>query len=73
MDREQLDLVEEYADIIQIGARNMQNFSLLNRAGEAQKPVLLKRGLSATIQEWLMAAEYVMAKGNRTIPATLWT
>jgi len=67
MDREQCDLVEEYADIIQIGARNMQNFSLLNRAGEAQKPVLRKRGLSATIQEWLMAAEYVMAKGNRNV------
>jgi 3-deoxy-7-phosphoheptulonate synthase len=67
MDREQCDLVEEYADIIQIGARNMQNFSLLNRAGEARKPVLLKRGLSATIQEWLMAAEYVMAKGNRNV------
>lgn len=67
MDREQCDLVEEYADIIQIGARNMQNFSLLNRAGEARKPVLLKRGLSATIQEWLMAAEYVMAKGNNNV------
>jgi len=67
MDREQCDLVEEYADIIQIGARNMQNFSLLNRAGMARKPVLLKRGLSATIQEWLMAAEYVMAKGNNNV------
>ena len=67
MDHDQCDLVEKYADIIQIGARNMQNFSLLNRAGEARKPVLLKRGLSATIQEWLMAAEYVMAKGNRNV------
>jgi 3-deoxy-7-phosphoheptulonate synthase len=67
MDHVQCDLVEEYADIIQIGARNMQNFSLLNRAGEARKPVLLKRGMSATIQEWLMAAEYVMAKGNRNV------
>ena len=67
MDHQQCDLVEEYADIIQIGARNMQNFSLLNRAGEARKPVLLKRGLSATIQEWLMAAEYIMAKGNRNV------
>jgi 3-deoxy-7-phosphoheptulonate synthase len=64
MDHELCDLVEEYADIIQIGARNMQNFSLLNRAGKARKPILLKRGLAATIQEWLMAAEYIMAKGN---------
>jgi 3-deoxy-7-phosphoheptulonate synthase len=64
LDHVQCDLVEEYADIIQIGARNMQNFSLLNRAGKAQRPILLKRGLSATIQEWLMAAEYIMAQGN---------
>jgi 3-deoxy-7-phosphoheptulonate synthase len=64
MDHELCDLVEEYADIIQIGARNMQNFSLLNRAGQARKPILLKRGMSATLQEWLMAAEYIMAKGN---------
>ena len=64
LDHEQCDLVEEYTDIIQIGARSMQNFSLLNRAGEAKKPVLLKRGMAATIQEWLMSAEYIMAKGN---------
>jgi 3-deoxy-7-phosphoheptulonate synthase len=67
MDHELCDLVEEYADIIQIGARNMQNFSLLKRAGLAKKPILLKRGLAATIQEWLMAAEYIMAKGNPNV------
>jgi 3-deoxy-7-phosphoheptulonate synthase len=64
IDHESLDLVEEYADMIQIGARNMQNFSLLRRAGRARKPVLLKRGLSATLEELLMAAEYIMAEGN---------
>ncbi len=64
VDNESLDLVEEYADVIQIGARNMQNFSLLKRAGRARKPVLLKRGMSATLDEFLMAAEYIMAEGN---------
>jgi 3-deoxy-7-phosphoheptulonate synthase len=64
VDNESLDLVEEYADVIQIGARNMQNFSLLKRAGRARKPVLLKRGMSATLDEFLMAAEYVMSEGN---------
>jgi len=64
MDYENFDLVESYADVIQIGARNMQNFSLLRRAGRARKPVMLKRGLAATIEEWLMAAEYVLEKGN---------
>ena len=64
IDNESLDLVEEYADVIQIGARNMQNFSLLKRAGRARKPVLLKRGMSATLEEFLMAAEYVMSEGN---------
>jgi 3-deoxy-7-phosphoheptulonate synthase len=59
-----MDLVEKYADVIQIGARNMQNFSLLKRAGRARKPVLLKRGMSATLEEFLMAAEYVMSEGN---------
>ncbi len=59
-----LDLVEQYADVIQIGARNMQNYSLLRRAGQARKPVLLKRGLSATLEEFLLAAEYVMSEGN---------
>jgi 3-deoxy-7-phosphoheptulonate synthase len=67
MDHEQCNIVEEYADIIQIGARNMQNFSLLNRAGKAQIPILLKRGLAATIQEWLMAAEYIMSQGNPSV------
>ncbi len=67
LDHEQCDLVEEYTDIIQIGARSMQNFSLLNRAGKAEKPVLLKRGLAATIQEWLMAAEYIMSQGNPNV------
>lgn len=64
MDFSCFDMVEAYADVIQIGTRNMQNFSLLRRAGEAKKPVLLKRGMSATVDEWLMAAEYIMAEGN---------
>jgi len=64
IDNESLELVEEYADVIQIGARNMQNFSLLKHAGRARKPVLLKRGMSATLEEFLMAAEYVMSEGN---------
>src|SRR5207248_10664406 len=64
MDVEQADAVEAAADVIQIGARNMQNFSLLKRVGLARKPVLLKRGLAATLEEWVMAAEYVMAGGN---------
>jgi 3-deoxy-7-phosphoheptulonate synthase len=64
MDTDNADAVEDAADIIQIGTRNMQNFSLLKRVARARKPVLLKRGLSATLEEWLMAAEYVMAGGN---------
>jgi 3-deoxy-7-phosphoheptulonate synthase len=64
MDTEYADAVEEAADVIQIGTRNMQNFSLLKRVGKCRKPVLLKRGMSATLEEWLMAAEYVMAGGN---------
>jgi len=64
VDLESLDLVEEYADAIQIGARNMQNFSLLRRAGRARKPVLLKRGMSATLEEFLMSAEYILSEGN---------
>ena len=64
MDPEGADLVAEHADIIQIGARNMQNYSLLKRAGKLKKPVLLKRGLSATIQELLLSAEYILAEGN---------
>jgi 3-deoxy-7-phosphoheptulonate synthase len=59
--------VEEYADVIQIGTRNMQNFALLKRAGKCRKPVLLKRGMSATLEEWLMAAEYVLAGGNYAV------
>ena len=64
IDNESLELVAEYADVIQIGARNMQNFSLLKRAGRAKKPVMVKRGMSATLEEFLMAAEYVMSEGN---------
>ncbi len=67
VDNESLDLVEKYADVIQIGARNMQNFSLLKRAGRSRKPVLLKRGMSATLDEFLMAAEYIMSEGNYNI------
>jgi 3-deoxy-7-phosphoheptulonate synthase len=67
VDYESLDLVDKYADMIQIGARNMQNFSLLKRAGRARKPVLLKRGISATLEEFLMAAEYVMSEGNYNV------
>ena len=64
LDTETLELVAEWADVIQIGARNMQNFSLLKKAGRLRKPVLIKRGLSATLEEFLMAAEYVMSEGN---------
>src|SRR5207302_9065859 len=67
MDTDNADAVEEVADIIQIGTRNMQNFSLLRRVSRAGKPVLLKRGMSATLEEWLMAAEYVMAGGNYNV------
>ncbi len=64
IDTETLDLVAEWADVVQIGARNMQNFSLLKRAGRLRKPILLKRGMSATLDEFLMAAEYIMSEGN---------
>ncbi len=64
LDTETLDLVAEWADVIQIGARNMQNFTLLRKAGLLRKPVLIKRGMSATLEEFLMAAEYVMSEGN---------
>jgi 3-deoxy-7-phosphoheptulonate synthase len=67
IDNESLELVEKYADVIQIGARNMQNFSLLKRAGRSRKPVLLKRGMSATLDEFLMAAEYIMSEGNYNV------
>jgi 3-deoxy-7-phosphoheptulonate synthase len=67
MDPRDLEPVLEYADVIQIGARNMQNFQLLSECGQVEKPILLKRGLSATIEEWLMAAEYVVKGGNRDV------
>jgi len=67
IDVETYDLVESYADCVQIGARNMQNFSLLRRAGRSRKPVLLKRGMSSTLEEFLMAAEYILADGNYNV------
>src|SRR5919204_4864515 len=67
LDEHGVDLVERYADVIQLGARNMQNFSLLKRAGRSTLPILLKRGLSATLEEWLLAAEYIMAEGNYNV------
>ncbi len=67
MDYETFGIVEEYSDIIQIGTRNMQNFTLLRRAGLSRKPVLLKRGMAATIDEWLMAAEYILEGGNSDV------
>ena len=67
MNLTELDLVKEYADIIQIGARNMQNFGLLRAVGRQSRPVLLKRGLAATVEEWLMAAEYITSEGNPNV------
>jgi 3-deoxy-7-phosphoheptulonate synthase len=67
LDESTVDLVEKYADMIQIGSRNMQNFTLLRRAGRSRLPVLLKRGMAATLEEWLLAAEYVMSEGNYQI------
>src|SRR5574344_149683 len=67
MESSQVELFEKYVDILQVGARNMQNFSLLKTLGNIRKPVLLKRGLSATFEEWLMSAEYIMAGGNREV------
>jgi 3-deoxy-7-phosphoheptulonate synthase len=67
LDEANVDLVEKYADMIQIGARNMQNFTLLRRVGRSKLPVLLKRGMAATLEEWLLAAEYIMAEGNYNI------
>lgn len=67
LDESGVDLVERYADMLQIGARNMQNFSLLRRAGRSPLPVLLKRGLAATLEEWLLAAEYIMGEGNYNV------
>lgn len=67
MDAAELDIIAEVADVVQVGARNMQNFSLLKKVGAQPKPILLKRGMSATIEEWLMAAEYVLAAGNPNV------
>jgi len=67
VDDSNIDLIEQYGDVIQIGARNMQNFSLLKRAGRSKLPVLLKRGMAATLEEWLLAAEYIMAEGNYNV------
>lgn len=67
IDHTNIELIEQYADIIQLGARNMQNYSLLRQAGHATKPILLKRGFAATIEELLMSAEYIMAEGNAQI------
>lgn len=67
VDREDIPLVEEYADILQVGARNMQNFQMLKALGKISKPIMLKRGISATISEWLNAAEYIMTGGNEQV------
>jgi len=67
MDTTQIDVVDRYADIFQVGARNMQNFSLLRELGKTRKPVLLKRGISATIEEWLLSAEYLLGGGNMDV------
>ena len=67
MDTRDVELVVRYADVLQIGARNMQNFNLLKEVGLTKKPVILKRGLSATVKEWLMSAEYILAGGNMNV------
>ncbi len=67
MDARHLDLVQAYADILQVGSRNMQNYTLLEELGRAAKPVLIKRGMNATLEEWLNAAEYVLAGGNAEV------
>ena len=67
MDREQIPMVSEYTDIIQVGARNMQNFTFIRALGKSEKPVFLKRGIAATIEEWLMSAEYILSGGNRNV------
>jgi 3-deoxy-7-phosphoheptulonate synthase len=67
IDEESFTLAEAYADMLQIGTRNMQNFSLLRRAGQSKRPILLKRGMSATVEEWFMAAEYIMERGNTQV------
>jgi 3-deoxy-7-phosphoheptulonate synthase len=67
MDTRQVDLIERYTDAFQIGARNMQNFDLLREVGKTRKPVLLKRGLAATVKDWLLSAEYILSQGNRGV------
>lgn len=67
MESSQINLIEEYTDIFQVGARNMQNFSLLRDLGKSKKPIMLKRGLAATVEDWLMSAEYILANGNREV------
>src|SRR5438874_936403 len=67
MDTRQVELIERYADAFQIGARNMQNFDLLREVGKTRKPVLLKRGLAATVKDWLLSAEYILSQGNRGV------
>lgn len=67
LETDHVPLVAQYADMIQIGARNMANFALLRRAGQTDRPILLKRGMSATVEEWLMAAEYILAEGNPNV------
>jgi 3-deoxy-7-phosphoheptulonate synthase len=67
MESSQIELIEKYTDIFQVGARNMQNFSLLRDLGKVTKPIMLKRGLSATIEDWLMSAEYILSNGNHNV------
>ena len=67
MSADKIEEFEEHVDLVQIGARNMQNFDLLKAVGKMSKPILLKRGLSATIEEWIMSAEYIMASGNPNV------
>jgi len=67
MSERDVELVERYSDVIQVGARNMQNFALLDQVGKTRKPVMVKRGFSATYEDWLLAAEYVMAGGNEDV------
>src|ERR1044072_9348031 len=67
MDVSQFEVIDRYTDIFQLGARNMQNFTLLRELGHARKPVLIKRGISATIEEWLLSAEYVLSGGNNDV------
>lgn len=67
MEPDEVETVERYSDVLQIGTRNMQNYPLLRRVGQSRKPVMLKRGMSATVEEWLMAAEYILAEGNKEV------